>query len=564
MNSQLLSAENSSLIQTVNQTDGAAQSVFTYSLDRFTPSHAFQKIRVKPQQTKFRKSQTLTFNLPRIAWLKSAVISGSFGFDAAAMFQNNPAQGNDFAPANPFWSTGGLGFLRCLKRINFESSTRLLYSTTGDAIYALISDLSAEAQLAVAKGFHCTVDPFQNLPAGRDATDEIQNRCNQSADAGHGRLHFSFDLLMCITGSVKLCVPLMFTEASRITVELADSWDFGNVFFAANTAADAGAGQPSATVMGGALYTPSNALTLHDVHLDSTFIQLQKVYEEAVISDNFSSSVLTMLTWNTERLQPVSFPMPNPGEDFQPVTIRLDSTKCVSDIYVFWRVTTRNYKKAYPVVPSGTQGAGDEPRTDEDMREALTALDCALPLEYITLELSGEKVMDEYPAKHLQLYGRRTTSGTHGGWYSTNPPPQGYQLAKHPTLFHTVTIPGAPAPVEANVASSVMGHCAGWNPMSTCYVYKIDMSQLDSNNKTYSSGYTSFRGISVPSITVKPPKQYEFTGAGDTDPRPRNVERIPYVFNDDTLTGELCVVLRTGALTSVSGADGKTVNILSN
>ena len=561
MNSQLLSAENSSLIQTVNQTDGAAQSVFSYSLDRFTPSHAFQKIRVKPQQTKFRKSQTLTFNLPRIAWLKSAVISGSFGFDAAAMFQNNPTQGNVFGDAYPFWSTGGLGFLRCLKRINFESSTRLLYSTTGDAIYALISDLSAEAQLAVAKGFHCTVDPFQDSPAGRGGPANDQIRYNQSADEAHGRLHFSFDLLMCITGSVKLCVPLMFTEASRITVELADSWDFGSVFFARTTDGTAG-GQPSPTVPGGALWTPSNALTLHDVHLDSTFIQLQKVYEEAVISDNFSSSVLTMLTWNTERLQPVSFPMPNPGQDFAPVTIRLDSTKCVSDIYVFWRVSTRNYKKAFPVVPSGTTGGG-APITNQDMREALTALDCALPLEYITLELSGEKVMDEYPAKHLQLYGRRTTSGTHGGWYSTNPPPQGYQLAKHPPLEVIAEPAGVPA-IPVDVKACVMGHCAGWNPMSTCYVYKIDMSQLDSNNKTYSSGYTSFRGISVPSITVKPPKQYVFTGAGDTLPKPRNVERIPYLYNDNTLTGELCVVLRTGALTSVSGADGKTVNILSN
>ena len=559
MNSQLLSAENSSLIQTVNQTDGAAQSVFSYSLDRFTPSHAFQKIRVKPQQTKFRKSQTLTFNLPRIAWLKSAVISGEFGFTASEMFENNPVQGNNYSGAGPFWSTGGLGFLKALKRINFESSTRLLYSTSGEAIYALISDLSAEAQLAVAKGFHCTVDPFQDNPSGQGfnsaVNDTYQIRTNQSADAAHGRLKFSFDLLMCITGNATLCVPLMFTEASRITVELADSWDFGNVFFSQNIGADAASGRPTAAVMGGGLYTPANALTLHDVHLDSTFIQLQKVYEEAVIADNFSS-VLTMLTWNTETLQPVSFPLVAPGNDCQPVTIRLDSTKCVSDIYIFWRVTTRDFKKVYADSPAND--------TSVDVREALTALDCALPLEYITLELSGEKVLDQYPAKHLSLYGRRTTSGTHGGFYSVNPPPQGYQMAKHPQLYQSVPDPAGGDPLTMNLQQTVMGHCAGWNPMTTTYMYKIDMSQLDSNNKTYSSGFTSFRGISTPSITVKPPKQYVFTGAGDTEPRPRNVERFPRLYNNPNINGELCVVLRTGALTSVSGADGKTVNILSN
>ena len=551
MNAQLLSAQNSALIATVNKTDGAAQSPFSYSLDRFTPSHAFQKIRIRPQQTNFRKSQTLSFNLPRIAWVKKMTFSAKMGFTTNDMFSTTAGS---YEGARCFWKAGGLGLLPLIRRITYESSTRTLYETTGDAILALISDLSAEAQLAVANGLRATVDPFSDNPAGMNASGQIldgsiYNTTNEPANQTTGYIDFSLDLLMCITLATNLCVPLQFVEASRVTIQLADKWECGNVFFCEDK--DSGTdGVPEDCSVGGCIETNSNALTMHDPRLNCTFIQLEKQFEEAVLADLFSSSTLTELTWNTETLQTVKFPVAATGEDFEPISIRLDSTKCISDIYFWWRVPRAAY------VASG----GFSP--DVDDREAAVGVDLPLPIEWVTLELSNEKVLDEFPAKELSMYGRVTTSGEHGGWYAVNPQQQGFRN-RNPPLSMSVDAGGGNVitiPMQAMQGMQV----PGFQPMNTCYVYKIDMSALNSNNKTYSSGFTSLRSISTPTLTIKPPQQSVFTNAaGDADPKYRNVERFPANFQG-LPNAELCVVLRTGALTSFNGSDGKVINQLSN
>ena len=46
MQSQLASNESSAIIATVDSVEDSALSVFSYSLDKYVPSHAFQKIAI--------------------------------------------------------------------------------------------------------------------------------------------------------------------------------------------------------------------------------------------------------------------------------------------------------------------------------------------------------------------------------------------------------------------------------------------------------------------------------------------------------------------------------------
>ena len=277
-----------------------------------------------------------------------------------------------------------------------------------------------------------------------------------------------------------------------MTVQFADNWQCGNVFFA--RAAPANGEITEETVIGGSMIVPPNALEIHNAELCATFIQLQKRFEEAVIADNYSSAVLTSLTYSTERLQPVRFTLGDLAEVPKPVSIRLDSTKTISDIYFFWKVKRTEFEKTVNFTKA------------TDQRLAAVGCDCPCPIGRVTLELSGEKVLDEYPAHNLSMYGRRTTSGEHGGFFAVNPLQQGFKNRIKPVVA-TQQVGGALADIGLGMSNDG-AQAVAFDAMNSCYVYKIDMSGINSNNKTYSSGFTSLRSINVPTLTIHIDQQY--------------------------------------------------------
>jgi len=542
MNSQLASNESSAIIATVDSVEDSALSVFSYSLDKYVPSHAFQKIEIDAVNsgTNQKRSGTLVYNLPKIAWLRSMYLQIDVGYTIP----------NDQTYIEP----GGIGWLKLIERITFESATRELYTLSREAIQCMVSDLSAEAQQCIGATLHSTVDPLQrgigNVADSADADklDTVDFGLTASQDGGFVRV--SIPLLFCTQYITKLCPALQFWEPSRCTVNLSSDWSFP---FIVNCQQLAGQAQEIGQM--GPVEAAQN-INIQNTKLLCTFLQLPREQEQAVIADNYSTGNLTSLTFNTERITPIKWTLPQ-ADAVQPViTIPIKSTKVISAIYLIVEATN---------MPTGYVWG------NIDKRSTGIALNVPLPIKYLTFEANGEKIVNEVEAKHFSCYGRPTMSGEHGGIYATNPKQDGFKKRISPLV--------ASGPAAGGIVPYITDYLGvgldSFDAMNNCYVYKIDIGQL-SANKTFSSGYLSLRELSNPRISFQMDTQIVYNsidGTANVAQRRHGVEPIPlgiFASRDGATVPhagasmKATVVLQTGALTTINGSDGRVLNVLSN
>ena len=524
MQSQLASNESSAIIATVDSVEESALSVFSYSLDKYVPSHAFQKIAIDAinGSTNQKKSGTLVYNLPKIAWLRSMYLE----FDVTWTV---PEWNGVGAPPLANASTivpGPIGWLKMIEKITFESATRELYVLTREAIQCMISDLSAEAQIAVGQNLHSTFDPLEGNGAVGDPIADL-TKLGISSNERDGYVHVSIPLLFCTQYITKLCPALQFWESSRVTVNLSSDWTFpGQVCGFLGTAPN---------VVGSITPVGPNDIGITNSQLLCTFLQLPLEQEQAVIADNYSAGNLTSLTFNTERLQSVLFTTAR-AELPQPiVTVPIKSTRVISAIYL--------------IVEAIAPGAAFD--VTDDNRSQFVGLNAPLPVAWITFEANGEKIINQVPAHQFSGYARPTMSGDHGGIFATNP--QGGCYTER------ISALGPPPykPILGNISR---------DGMNNAYVYKIDIGQL-SSNKTFSSGYLSLRELSNPRISFQMAQQVSNNTASSVFYQ-RNVDIVPFeLFENDVNPGasmKATVVVQTGALTTINGSDGRVLNVLSN
>ena len=521
MQSQLASNESSAIIATVDSVEDSALSVFSYSLDKYVPSHAFQKIAIDAinGSTNQKKSGTLVYNLPKIAWLRSMYLEFDVTWTIPEWDGVTPAvipivNASQIVP-------GPTGWLKMIEKITFESATRELYVLTREAIQCMISDLSAEAQIAIGQNLHSTFDPLEGEHAVGDPLTEM-TKLGISSNERDGRVHVSIPLLFCTQYITKLCPALQFWESSRVTVNLSSDWSFPGRVCGYSTGA--------ANVVGSILPVGDNDIGITNSQLLCTFLQLPLEQEQAVIADNYSAGNLTSLTFNTERLQPVRFTA-NAANTPQPiVTVPIKSTRVISAIYL--------------IVEALTPDVFD---TTKDNREHFVGLNAPLPVAWITFEANGEKIINEVPAHQFSGYARPTMSGEHGGVFATNPQANCYKERISPIIAGVDEVSG-------NVAR---------DGMNNAYVYKIDIGQL-SSNKTFSSGYLSLRELSNPRISFQMAQPTSLNTAANIL-FARNVEKVPYeIFSPAPSAMKATVVVQTGALTTINGSDGRVLNVLSN
>lgn len=520
MQSQLASNESSAIIATVDSVEDSALSVFSYSLDKYVPSHAFQKIAIDAinGSSNQKKSGTLVYNLPKIAWLRSMYLDFDVTWTVPEWDGVAPAPLVNASTIVP----GPIGWLKMIEKITFESATRELYVLTREAIQCMISDLSAEAQIAVGQNLHSTFDPLEGQHAIGDPTVEL-TKLGISSNERDGYVHVSIPLLFCTQYITKLCPALQFWESSRVTVNLSSDWTFPGRVCGFSTGA--------ANVVGSISAVGANEIGLTNSQLLCTFLQLPLEQEQAVIADNYSAGNLTSLTFNTERLQPVLFEN-NPFDAEQAVvTVPIKSTRVISAIYLIVEA----------IAP------GEVFDTTKDNREHFVGLNAPLPVEWITFEANGEKIINEVPAHQFSGYARPTMSGDHGGIFATNPQGQCYKE-------RISAIVAGVDEVSGNVAR---------DGMNNAYVYKIDIGQL-SSNKTFSSGYLSLRELSNPRISFRMAQQTS-ENANGTILYQRNVDKAPFqLFSPASASMKATVVVQTGALTTINGSDGRVLNVLSN
>ena len=546
MNSQLASNESSAIIATVDSVEDSALSVFSYSLDKYVPSHAFQKLEIDAVNsgTNQKRSGTLVYNLPKIAFLKSMYLQMDVGYTIPI--------------GSPYViEPGGIGWLKLIERITFESATRELYTLSREAIQCMISDLSAEAQQCINVTVHSTVDPLQrginDIGDGTDANSTIATNQGVGADATNGFIRVSIPLLFCTQYITKLSPALQFWEPSRCTVNLSSNWDFPFYVYTVATAGEVVVGGVAPIVGGNGTEFAAN-VSIQNSKLLCTFLQLPREQEQAVIADNYSTGNLTSLTFNTERLTPVVWTLPKASDEQPVITVPIKSTKVISAIYLLVEATSMpaSYPWDTPPIP--------------DRRETAIALNIPLPVAHITFEANGEKIVNKVEAKHFSCYGRPTMSGEHGGIYATNPKQDGFKKRIAPLVS-----PAAGAPVITDFLGQGTDSFDG---MNNCYVYKIDIGQL-SSNKTFSSGYLSLRELSNPRISFQMDTQttIQTPTGGAAGSFQRNVEPVPLgIFESRTgatvahlgASMKATVVLQTGALTTINGADGRVLNVLSN
>jgi hypothetical protein len=541
MDTQHSSNANSALISSLESVD-AEHNPFLYSVNKYVASHASQKLRILAENNQAVEQGTSTFILPRLGYLCDMTLS--WGVNVPATYTTG---GGEYA-GHPAFVPSGRGMVEMIERITWCNESREIFSLSGNALLALYSDLSLENRIAFSKSVHCLADPLQDA-IYQDSGDAHK----RTSDAASGYLTCHLPIMMCLSSQPSLFPNLSFLSNCQCKVTWSSK--FSEKFNVVYTVATDNGADPAVIthqVGGMAKFDADCQVTIEQstVALTCNFISLPQELQSKTIESNYGSGALSQLTWDMLDfpIQTVELPFAYGGVEWPTVSVPLQTTKAISDLYVMCYIPKSELRD-------------DAFSATHDCRIVNTA-NLPMQVESIGLSASGQQIVEQCPAEQLRYWGRRTMNGENGGWWATSTSSGGFKNRLSGTF--------ADAPAAAN-----------YDSLNGAFVYKINLAAL-SSNKNFNSGMLSFRELSSAMLTVKLAKPV--TSGTFADSQSRNGVDWPIVppqgaapaftGNDQPFLSvggdgnqikmHIAVIARTNSIVNTDSQAGRQTGLLSN
>ena len=562
MDTQHSSNANSAIISSLESVD-AEHNPFLYSVNKYVASHASQKLRILPENNQAIPNGTTTFIMPRLGYLCDMTISWGVNIDDSYVTSvPDPPAGQTKFDGNPAVVPTGRGMLDMIERITWANESREILSLSKNAILALYSDLSLENRIAFSKSVQCRCDPLQ---------DRIAESCNKdtqtcvTSDAQSGFITCHLPIMMCLSANPNLFPNLSFLSNCQCKITWASSFTdkFAIVYTATNLT---GGNAPVLTnVLGGTskIPTTANPITIEQstVALTCDFISLPQELQSKTIEQNYGSGALSTLVWDMDDFEVQTVALPTDYDrEFPTVTVPLQTTKAVSDLYVMAFIPRSEVRNAsYSVL--------------HDSRMALFA-NLPIPLASIGMSASGQQIVEQVPAEQLRYWGRRQMGGETGGWWATSTSTGGYQ-----NRLSGFDVRNQDSDKYINVECP---QAANYDSLNGGFVYKLNLPAL-SSNKNFSSGMLSFRELSSAQLTVQLAKPVtganyassklcngvdypivKKTASGNDPPFNGNDQPFLSLAADDLVNVHIAVIARTNSIVNTDSQAGRQTGLLSN
>jgi hypothetical protein len=341
----LSSGENSSLLQTLNQSESKEITSIYSTRPIYAPS-ATSWYTITPKTGTVANGQSTSYDLPKYGILQQII----FNYDKTITFTADAAFSGKIPKGD---------FFNLIDRVEFLSSSRILCTLYAEDIVAQLKDLSTDE--------YSTVSNFLGASAASTVGAGTQS-CNFK-----GSIPLVFGLFM----TKSTCPNLAFSEPSQLRVVYRD---IGGLVKVKN---NAGA-------------TPTNIATTVTTNLMLRY----KMYSEAdtaqLLSSNYEEEQLNMLTSRNYRENPVSFTAGGSPVVDHKFTMELKNVDVAENFYFLVRG------------PTGVGESEEQNELVEISRVRLTASGqelCDLTKEqllYMKLSESGWPVNSSYLATQMQ------------------------------------------------------------------------------------------------------------------------------------------------------------------